>query len=352
LEVYNSEKKKEKNSGDSDSSKKVSKLVKKVKKIKERECNEDDEDEKVSAKFRGIESERALSMNPFPGSIRGYPKTEKELEELARQLEEKERKLLEEEKESDDDMNLDGLELDSGESGGFDGADLEELLKAAGIAEGNEEKEEPDEYDLLEAYRDKLDADVSLRAAQIVTARATRGTKCVADQASLTLRELARLEPCGVLAVCPSMAEKDLVHVGRSLRIPSFLIFGELDSSPGAGVRDAEQLHALLSDRLSEVADLSVRVYEGRSNGFAHSPKTDEDRKCGQEATAIGAIWLDVFSAVVDRTDGTGITRLTDSFSFITNKDIARQTLQSSSIASYLHDDPLLFRNNRLADDM
>lgn len=39
----------------------------------------------------------------------------------------------------------------------------------------------------------------------------------------------------------------------RSLRIPSFLIFGELDTNPGAGLAAAEELHALLSDRLSEV---------------------------------------------------------------------------------------------------
>ena len=39
----------------------------------------------------------------------------------------------------------------------------------------------------------------------------------------------------------------------RSLRVPSFLIFGELDTDPGSGLQAAEQLHALLSDRLSEV---------------------------------------------------------------------------------------------------
>ena len=72
-----------------------------------------------------------------------------------------------------------------------------------------------------------------------------------------------------------------------------------------------------------------------------------------QEATAIGAIWLDVFSSdPTERTDGAGLTRLSDSFSFISDKDMARQTLQVSSIASFLHDDPALFRNDRLADDI
>ena len=54
----------------------------------------------------------------------------------------------------------------------------------------------------------------------------------------------------------------------------------------------------------------------------------------------------------LERTDGAGLTRLSDSFCFISNKDIARQTLQASSVASYLHDDPALFRNDRLADDV
>ena len=43
---------------------------------------------------------------------------------------------------------------------------------------------------------------------------------------------------------------------------------------------------------------------------------------------------------------------MSDSFSFISDKDMARQTLQVSSIASFLHDDPALFRNDRLADDI
>ena len=38
--------------------------------------------------------------------------------------------------------------------------------------------------------------------------------------------------------------------------MPSFLIVGELDQSPGAGLNAAEELHALLSDRLSEVCPL------------------------------------------------------------------------------------------------
>ena len=42
--------------------------------------------------------------------------------------------------------------------------------------------------------------------------------------------------------------------------MPSFLIVGEKDLSPGAGLDAAEELHALLSDRLSEVC-LSYNVF-------------------------------------------------------------------------------------------
>jgi hypothetical protein len=49
-------------------------------------------------------------------------------------------------------------------------------------------------------------------------------------------------------------------------------------------------------------------------------------------------------------TDWAGLTRLSDPV--ISNKDMARQTLQTSSVASYLHDNPALFRNDRLAEDV
>lgn len=298
--------------------------------------------------------DRSVSMNPFPGSTRGYPRSEEELKQILEEGNRKLRKIEEDEKDSsnDDIEGLDGLDvpLEDGDT-----VDLKELMKIAGLAEDAEKvrEEEPDEYDLMEKYRDELDADVNYRAMEIVAQRAHRGKTSVAHQSSISLRETARLEPCGVLAICPSLSAGDLDHVGKSLRVPSFFIFGELDKCPGAGLDSAEELHTLLSDRLSEVADLSIRVYQGRTSDFAHAPKTDDDRKCSQEATAIGSIWLDVFSAgPLERTNGQGMTRLQDSFSFISNKDIARQTLQPSSIASQLHDDASLFRNDRLADDV
>jgi hypothetical protein len=160
-------------------------------------------------------TDRAVSMNPFPGSTRGYPKTE---EELRIEAEEDDRRKKEEEKASRvEEEEEDGVEVNLEEGAGkIESADLRELMKMSGLAEEDEaEKEKESDYSDMEKYRDKLDADVAFRATEIVTGRAKRGAKCIAGQASLTLRDLARLEPCGVLAVCPSMGEKDVEHVGR-----------------------------------------------------------------------------------------------------------------------------------------
>lgn len=161
-------------------------------------------------------TDRAVSMNPFPGSTRGYPKTE---EEIKKEAEEDDRRKKEEEKASraEEEEEEEGIEVNLEEGAGkIESADLRELMKMSGLAEGDEaEKEGEQDYSDMEKYRDKLDADVAFRATEIVTGRAKRGAKCIAGQASLTLRDLARLEPCGVLAVCPSMGEKDIEHVGR-----------------------------------------------------------------------------------------------------------------------------------------
>ena len=162
-------------------------------------------------------TDRAVSMNPFPGSTRGYPKTE---EEIKKEAEEDDRRKKEEEKASraeEEEEEEEGIEVNLEEGAGkIESADLRELMKMSGLAEGDEaEKEVEQDYSDMEKYRDKLDADVAFRATEIVTGRAKRGAKCITGQASLTLRDLARLEPCGVLAVCPSMGEKDIEHVGR-----------------------------------------------------------------------------------------------------------------------------------------
>ena len=163
-----------------------------------------------------MSEDRALSMNPFPGSTRGYPKTEEEIkridEEVARKKKSESVPEIEEEEE--------GVEVNLEEGlGEVETADLRDLMKMAGLAEGAEGDEiremETDTYSAMESYRDQLDADVALRATEIVTARAERGALYIADRASLSLRDLARLEPCGVLAVCPSMPLKDVEHVGR-----------------------------------------------------------------------------------------------------------------------------------------
>jgi hypothetical protein len=157
--------------------------------------------------------DRATSMNPFPGSTRGYPKSEEELQRL-----EAEEEIRKKKKEALDEVE-EGVEVDLEEGAGMiEAADLRELMDIAGLAEGDEEMQElvlEADYSDMEQYRDKLDADVASRATEIVTARAVRGSGYVAEKASLTLRDLARLEPCGVLAVCPSMKQKDVEHVGR-----------------------------------------------------------------------------------------------------------------------------------------
>lgn len=175
-------------------------------------------DSKTSSSSSKNSNDRATSMNPFPGSTRGYPKTEEEIrriDEEVMRLKKAEQVVPEEEEEEE------GVEVNLNEGlDDVESADLRELMKIAGLAEDNEqqqlEEEEADTgYSDIEIYRDKLDADVASRATEIVTARATRGAQYIAEKASLSLRDLARLEPCGVLAVCPSLEPKDVEHVGR-----------------------------------------------------------------------------------------------------------------------------------------
>ena len=156
-------------------------------------------------------------MNPFPGSTRAYPKTEEELKRLEEEEERKRKSEAVPEVEEEEE----GVEVNLEEGlGEVETADLRELMRMSGLAEGDEERElETDTYSAMESYRDQLDADVALRATEIVTARAERGARYIADRASLSLRDLARLEPCGVLAVCPSMSLKDVEHVGRCVSV-------------------------------------------------------------------------------------------------------------------------------------
>lgn len=110
-------------------------------------------------------------------------------------------------------------------------------------------------------------------------------------------------------------------------------------------------MHKELSARMSEIADYSVRIYEGRTEGFIHRPQSNEDIKCAQEVIAIGAIWLDIFTRdQLDRTDGAGLTRLSDGLTLIAMEDLI-QPVKPSPVATYLHDEPDLFRNDRLPDD-
>ena len=69
-------------------------------------------------------------------------------------------------------------------------------------------------------------------------------------------------------------------------------------------------MHNTLAQRMSEIADFSIRVYGERESRFVQQPMNDDELKCSQEVIAIGASWLDIFSrSVDDRTDGAGLTR-------------------------------------------
>jgi hypothetical protein len=61
---------------------------------------------------------------------------------------------------------------------------------------------------------------------------------------------------------------------------------------------------------------------------------------------------LDIFGrlAVSDYTDGAGTTKLTDSLVLVPLEDMVHP-VYPSPIATYLHDDPDFFRNDRLASD-
>jgi hypothetical protein len=287
------------------------------------------------------------------------------------------------------------LDLSLGADDVQDGGDIKELLKLASddnddgapngdveeevlTKEEDEEKEEEveDVHVTLEQRRQALEADLAARAADIATRRAadSRRRALVAEYAELSLRDLARLEPRAVLALCPSLdrpvhrdgsdgegggaalaagaAAQAWDEVGNALRVPACVVFGEADGSPGAGPRDAARLDARLRARLAEVADYAIRVYEGRGRAFAHRPQTELDTRCAQETVAIGAIWLDVFCRdAADRTDGAGLTRLTDdSYTFVAETQM-RQPARPSSVATFLHDDKDLFKNDRLKPD-
>lgn len=105
------------------------------------------------------------------------------------------------------------------------------------------------EYTAMENKRKQLDAELKSKLLDIAKTRAERGRAHVAEYATVSIRDLARLEPRAVLAVCPTFAkekgekgekgEKDeeeaLVDVGKRLRAPSFFVYGEKDSYPSAG---------------------------------------------------------------------------------------------------------------------
>jgi hypothetical protein len=111
-----------------------------------------------------------------------------------------------------------------------------------------------DVYEEMERKLKELRAEAEAREVDIRKSRAQRGATLVAEYASVSLGEVALLEPCAVLALSPSLrvpskvgddgtlskgksaaAVKDeLDRIAGALSVPAFLVFGESDSSPGA----------------------------------------------------------------------------------------------------------------------
>ena len=87
---------------------------------------------------------------------------------------------------------------------------------------------------LIEAKRQELDSELASRAVNIAYDRAKRGRKIMADFMSISVKDIARLEPKAVLAICPIMRPEVSDMVATTLRVPTFFIYGENDFHQGA----------------------------------------------------------------------------------------------------------------------
>lgn len=230
------------------------------------------------------------------------------------------------------------------------------VLEPAPILEGITEDfvESPD----TAATEEQIEPIVASRSTQVprkVNNKATRPDAIapvrveLISNCSVSHRTLSESIPCGVFVASPS--GYDVKAVSDSIVSPLFAVFGDGDVAKGSTVEDAEYMHDTLVGREAEVKDFSFRVYEGRSGAFLHRPVSDEDRLCAQEALALGAIWLDVFSRQQedDPTEGTGDTKREESFRIIQMKDLLTTPLRTTTVATYLHDGEDVF-NSRLRD--
>ena len=142
---------------------------------------------------------------------------------------------------------------------------------------------------------------------------------------------------------CPS--GYNLAMVGKNLRVPTFLAFGENGLDEGSRLVDIKAIKELLSTKQRKLSiPFSIRVYEGRENSFIQNPKSTEDSKCAQEALSIASVWLEVFSRDLndDPTDGVSSDTVDEDFATISPYQL-REPIRASSVATHVHDDPNFF---------
>lgn len=136
--------------------------------------------------------------------------------------------------------------------------------------------------------------------------------------------------------------------VGKNLRIPTFLAFGEKGREGGGRLVDVKALREILSiQQKKNRIDYSMRVYEGCGDVFITNTNVSEvDNKCCQEALSIASVWLEVFSRDLntDPTDGCFVDPHEPSIDFsLVSAQQLREVSRSSSLSNHVHDDPNFF---------
>ena len=249
-------------------------------------------------------------------------------------------------------------------------ADQKQKALEAECAEGQRIKREQARQARVEAT--ERSAGRVLQANKRSAIRAFRG-RFLSETGSLTPKELVQILPKAVLALCPDTHDGAFAALGETLRIPACIVLGtdeqthgertgqkeEGEEGEGGGDEDAAaRMQSALASRLDEIIDYSIRVYASlgpRSfgNDSSAEPLPETEVKSRQNAVAVGAFWLDVYSRAArdDRTIGIGLNKYSeDALIRISAGDLHEMPLRSSPITAELHDDPTLFKNSRIVD--
>lgn len=246
-----------------------------------------------------------------------------------------------------------------------DGLTDAEILNAIGQADAKQSKQEAEmaaAAELRQNQKEEAKAQAVAAATENVVIaneksalRAFKG-KFLHQKAELSVRQILNLLPKAVLAVCPD----GLDGTEETLRVPTYIVLG-----CGTAEKykiDAKGLLSTLQRRRDEFVDFSISVYEPLSK-YSFAPATasgvsgiigdDQElqNKARLDALSLGSIWLEIYSRhdKNERTMGTGLNKFgTDAFMMISNEDLADMSPRSSAVTAELHDDPDLFRNNRI----